>query len=63
VRNALGTLPWVEQETVQTDVDRREVSFNLKDKGGFKEEAVRAALKDQGFAEMTVKSAPAPEGQ
>jgi hypothetical protein len=58
VRAALGTLPWVEQGTVQTDVDRREVRFNLADKGGFNEEEVKKALKAQGFPEVTVKSAP-----
>ena len=61
MRKALGTLPWVEQATVQTDVDRREVRFNLKDKGGFNEAAAKAALKDKGFPEVTVKAAPGPE--
>jgi hypothetical protein len=58
VRNALATLPWVEQGSIQTDTDRREVRFDLKDKGGFNEEEVKKALKGQGFPEMTVKSAP-----
>jgi hypothetical protein len=58
VRKALGTLPWVEQDSVQTDVDNREVRFNLKDKGAFNEEAVKSALKAQGFKEVSVKSAP-----
>jgi hypothetical protein len=58
VRKALGTLPWVEQATIQTDVSRREVRFNLKDKGAFNEEDVTKALKSQGFSEVAVKSAP-----
>jgi len=58
VRKALATLPWVEHDTVQTDVDAREVRFNLKDKKAFNEEAVKEALKGQGFKEVTVKSAP-----
>jgi hypothetical protein len=58
VRKALGTLPWVEHDSVQTDVDNREVRFDLKDKKGFNEEEARKALKDQGFREMTIKSAP-----
>jgi hypothetical protein len=58
VRHALGTLPWVEQDSVQTDVDKREVRFNLKDKKGFQEEEVRKALKAEGFREMTVRSVP-----
>jgi hypothetical protein len=58
VRTALGTLPWVEQETIQTDVNRRAVRFNFKDKGGFNEEDVKRALNGQGFPEVTVLSAP-----
>jgi hypothetical protein len=58
VRKALATLPWVEQKSIQTNVDTREVRFNLKDKSSFNEEAVRQALNAQGFPEVTVKSAP-----
>ena len=60
MRAALGTLPWVEQGSVQTDVEKREVRFNLKDKEKkpFDEEGVRQALKEKGFKEMTVRSAP-----
>ena len=58
MRRALGTLPWVEHDSVQTDVDAREVRFNLKDRSGFKEDAVKEALRAQGFKEVTVKSAP-----
>jgi hypothetical protein len=57
VRAALGTLPWVEHATVQTDVSTREVRFNLKDRAAFSEEATRKALKDRGFPDVTVKSA------
>jgi hypothetical protein len=58
VRKALGTLPWVEQDTIQIDIPRREVRFNLNDKSAFKEEEVKNALRDQGFPEVTVRSAP-----
>jgi hypothetical protein len=58
VRKALATLPWVEQGSIQTDPDKREVRFNLKDKGAFKEDQVKEALKEQGFKEMTVKDRP-----
>jgi hypothetical protein len=57
VRKALATLPWVEQETIQTDVSTREVRFNLKDKTAWSEEQVKQALKDKNFPEVTVKSA------
>jgi hypothetical protein len=58
VRKALATLPWVEQGSIQTDVKKREVRFDLKDKKGFNEEEVRKALQGQGFKEVTVQSAP-----
>lgn len=57
MRKALGTLPWVEHDTIQTDPDRREVRFNLKAGSGFSVEEVKKALKGQGFPEVTVKSA------
>jgi hypothetical protein len=60
VRKALGTLPWVEQASVVTEIPSREVRFNLKDRGGFNEAEVKAALKGQGFPEVTVKSVPGP---
>jgi hypothetical protein len=34
------------------------VRFNLKDKGAFDEEAVKRALAEQRFPEVSVKSAP-----
>ncbi|MCI0377114.1 MAG: hypothetical protein L0215_05890 [Gemmataceae bacterium] len=56
MRAALGTLPWVEQGTIKTDTDKREVHFNLK--GAFDADAVKEALKGKGFPEMSVKAAP-----
>ena len=41
-----------------TDVDKREVRFNLKEKESFDQDAVKEALKAQGFAKAEVKSAP-----
>jgi len=43
---------------MQTDWDKREVRFNLTDKTAFDAEAVKKALKAQGFAVAEVKSAP-----
>ncbi len=57
MRKALATLPWVEQTTVETDVDKREVRFNLSDQEAFDAGAVKTALKGQGF-DAEVKSAP-----
>ena len=58
MRKALGTLPWVEQATVQTDVGKREVRFNLTDKAAFNADELKNALKNQGFATAEVKSGP-----
>jgi hypothetical protein len=58
VRKALSTLPWVEQESIQVDVPRREIRFDLKDRDVFKEDEVRKALQDERFPEVTVKAAP-----
>jgi hypothetical protein len=58
VRQALGTLPWVEQDTIQTDTKKREVKLNLKDRSRFSEDEIKKALKAQGFPEATVTSAP-----
>jgi hypothetical protein len=58
VRKALGTLPWVEQASIQTDVDKREVRFNVKDRDAFKADDVKKALGAQGFASAEVKSEP-----
>jgi len=44
--------------SVQTDVDKREVRFDLKDKKAFNEAEVKTALTAQGFPEMTVKASP-----
>ena len=55
---ALKTLPWVEHDSIQTDVPAREVRFNLKDKTKWNEDEVKAALKAKSFSEVTVKSAP-----
>lgn len=57
-RKALATLPWVEQDSVKTDTDKREVRFKLTDRSAWNEDAVRQAFKDQNFPEMTVKSMP-----
>jgi hypothetical protein len=58
VRKALATLPWVEQSSIHPVVARREVSFKLTERSAWNEEAVRQALKDANFPEMTVKSLP-----
>jgi hypothetical protein len=62
VRKALGTLPWVEHASIQTDVNRREVRFNLKEKQAFDANAVMTALKSAGFPVATaVATEAAPQ--
>jgi hypothetical protein len=47
VRNALSTLPWVEQSTAKFDVSRQQVRVTLKDKSAFDLAALNEALKVQ----------------
>ena len=56
MRKALATLPWVEQGSIETNVNTREVRFNLKDKAAWDEEKVKNALNDQSFPVVRVKS-------
>lgn len=58
MRQALGTLPWVEQGTIETDVARREVRFNVRAGSAFDAEEVIKALKGQRFPEVTVRTSP-----
>jgi hypothetical protein len=56
VRDALATLPWVEQGSIQMKFDKRELRFRLKDKATFNEAEVKDALKAQGFSDVKVVS-------
>jgi hypothetical protein len=59
VREALETLPWVEPASIQTDVSKQEVRFNLrKDKGAFDRAALANALKGKNFPEVEVIAGP-----
>jgi hypothetical protein len=58
VRNALGTLPWVEQDSIQIDTTKHELRFNLKDKSAFNLDAVKSALKAQGFDTVELLAGP-----
>jgi hypothetical protein len=35
VRKALGTLPWVEEDSIKPDTKRQQVTFAVKDKNAF----------------------------
>jgi hypothetical protein len=41
--------------------DDRELRFDLKDKSQFDAEALKKALKAEGFPDVEIKSAPAPQ--
>jgi hypothetical protein len=58
VRAALATLPWVEQDTIQLDIPKREVSFGLKDKDRFDANAVKQALSETGLGGAEVRAGP-----
>jgi hypothetical protein len=58
VREALATLPWVEQESVKADVPSRKVTFAVKDVHKFSFEEVKEALKQQDFNDVELISAP-----
>lgn len=57
-RAALATLPWVEQDSIKTDVPNHEVRFKLKDRAAWNENAIRSAFKGQAFPELTVTTMP-----
>jgi hypothetical protein len=48
----------VEQASIQTDVEKREVRFNLSDRKAFNENELRRVLKEERFPEMTVTTKP-----
>ena len=58
VQAALATLPWVEQDSITTDVPSRKVVFNLKDKDKYDFEKIKDALKAQDFNDVELKSGP-----
>ena len=44
MRQALSTLPWVEQGTIDPDVGKQQVTFAAKDKKRYKYEDVKQAI-------------------
>jgi hypothetical protein len=64
VREALATLPWVEQASVSADVPSRKVVFNVSDASKFDFEQLNEALKKQDFDDAELihgPEKPAPE--
>jgi hypothetical protein len=58
VQAALKTLPWVEKDTIKVNVSAHEVKFGVTDRGKFDAKAVKDALANEGFNEVTVRSGP-----
>jgi hypothetical protein len=58
VRDALATLPWVEQKSIVTDIATKEVQFRLADKSKFNLDEVKKALEAQNFQAIKLKSGP-----
>lgn len=58
MREALATLPCVEQDSITADVPSRIVTFNVKDKNRFNMEQVKEALKGRGYFEVELISGP-----
>jgi len=57
-REALATLPWVEQDSITAYVPSRMVTFSVKDKHRFNMEQVKEALKGRGYFEVELVSCP-----
>jgi hypothetical protein len=58
VREALASLPCVEQESIDADVTSHEVTFTVTDPGKFDFNEVKDALRKQDFNEVELISAP-----
>jgi hypothetical protein len=58
VREALATLPWVEQGSIDANVPSRKVVFNVKDKDKFDFDKLKDALKEQDFKDVELISGP-----
>ena len=58
MRNALATLPWVEQRTIEPDRSTKRVRFGINDKSKFNEEELKQALSGKYRKGLTVVSGP-----
>jgi hypothetical protein len=58
VRTALETLPWVEQNSLESDVPSRTETFAVKDKSQFNLEQLKKALQQQNYIRVELNSGP-----
>jgi len=57
VRNALGTLQFVEKDNINADVKTKKVTFNV-DKSKWDFDKVKSAIADKGFKDVKLISGP-----
>ena len=62
MREALATLPWVEQDSIKADVGTHIATFAVKDSSKFEMTQVQEALKEQQFPEVELISGPEKSG-
>jgi hypothetical protein len=58
VRAALQSLPWVEHDSITTDVPSRRVTFAVKDKNQFDLVRLKEAFKQQNYDRVELVSGP-----
>jgi hypothetical protein len=58
VRKALGSLQFVEKASVTADIKSKRVTFQVKENNQLDMERVKTALKNAGFPEVEVITAP-----
>ena len=57
-KQALASLPWVDQKNVQADVTKQEVRFGVSDMTKFDEAQLKDAFKKKDFDTIKVLSKP-----
>ena len=57
-KEALRSLPWVDQKTVSADVKKQEVRFGVNDMTKFDESQLKDAFKNNGFDAIAVLDKP-----
>ncbi len=58
MREALASLPWVEQGSIDVNVTTQKVKFDVKGKGQFDLKAAKDALAKQGFNDVRFVKGP-----
>ena len=58
VTTALKSLPWVEPDTIKTNVSIRQVRFTVKDSKQFDLAAAQEAIKQKGYDNVSLLKGP-----